>query len=284
MRPELPIPSVDAGSFEPARVRTGAIRAALGLACLGLLAFAVYVALGLEAPAGTVIPQGRSGVIVLDLSRSIGTVPGLLVRRALTRLNSPEQRVGLVVFSDTAYELLPPGTPGNELNPVIRFFTPVRGRKDRGHQSVLPTSPWDDTFRSGTQISTGLRAGWTALRRDHIHDGTLVLVSDLADEADDVQNLVPLVIQMQKQGIQVKILGLDPTPTDKNLFARLVGNDAFVPEVPASGVNGVVDAFSSALNRPLPWALIGCALALLLALGANELLCGRLELPARGSA
>jgi hypothetical protein len=283
MRPDRPIPSVDAASFEPAKVRTGAIRAALGLACLGLLAFAVYVALGLQAPAGSVIPQGRSGVIVLDLSRSIGTVPGLLVRRALTRLDSPDERVGLVVFSDTAYEILPPGSPGNELDPVIRFFTPIRGRTDRG-RAILPTSPWDDTFRAGTQISTGLRAGWTALRRDHIRNGTLVLVSDLADEADDVQNLVPLVIQMQKQGVQIRILGLAPTPTDKNLFARLVGNDAFVAEVPADGVNGVVDAVGSALDRPLPWALIGCAVALLLALGANELLCGRLELPARGSA
>ncbi|HEY7208313.1 MAG TPA: vWA domain-containing protein [Gaiellaceae bacterium] len=280
MRTDAPIPSIDALAFRGARARTRVLQAALALACLALLVFAVYTATSLNAPAESVIPQGRSGVIVLDISRSIGVVPARLVRKALKRLDSPEERVGLVVFSDTAYEILPPGSPGSELDSIIRFFQPVKGRTYHG-QPIFPVSPWDETFRSGTQISTGLRAGWDALRRDHIRNGALVLISDLADEADDVEGLVQLVLTMEREHVDLKILPLDPTAVNRNLFARLAGKDAFVGDAPSVGVGGVVHGIDSALRRPLPWALIGLSVALLLALAVNEALCGKLQVPSR---
>ena len=47
--------------------------------------------------------------------------------------------MGLVIFLDLAYELLPPGTPSAELRPLVRYLwlagqgKPVRER---------PVSPW----------------------------------------------------------------------------------------------------------------------------------------------
>jgi hypothetical protein len=256
----------------------------LALALLAFLALAVLAARELQAPAQSVIPQGRSGVIVLDLSRSIGFGPARNVRKALERLDSPEQRVGLVVFSDTAYELLPPGSPGNELKPIIRFFTPLRAPVGERREPVLPESPWDESFRAGTQISVGLQVGWRALRREHIRDGALVLISDLATQPDDLRNLVPLLTQMRRKHVPLKILALNPSHMDRTLFARIVGTNAFVEDPPRLGLGGALHGVESALEEPLPWALMAAALALLLALAANELLCGRLVLPARRAA
>jgi hypothetical protein len=142
---------------------------------------------------------------------------------------------------------------------------------------VLPKSPWDDTFRAGTQISVGLAAGAQALRRAHIRNGALLLVSDLADQPDDLKKLVPLVISLQKQHVPIRVLPLNPRPSDRNLFARLVGTSGFVNEAPSLGVGGALHNVRTELTKPLPWALVACALALLVALGLNELFCGRLE-------
>ncbi len=275
------ISTVDARSFDGARRRTLALRAALGLVIVALLAVGVYDALGLQAPSEDVLPQGKSGVVVLDLSRSIGIGPARAVRKALARVDSPSQRLGLVVFSDTAYELFPPGSPGTELRSILRFFVPAHGGKP-SDRAGLPVSPWDESFRAGTQISGGLWEGMQALNRAHVRNGTVLLISDLADEPDDMQKLVPLVIQMQRAHVKLKILPLDPAPNDRNLFQRLAGKDAFVDQPPSLGIGGVLHRIGERLSRPLPWGLVMCALALLAALGLNELFCGRLELPVDG--
>jgi hypothetical protein len=278
-RSEGAIPSVDAAAFRRARRRTLLLRGALAVAMGALLATAVLAARELQAPAENIIPQGRSGVIVFDLSRSIGAGPAGDARRALLRLDAPDQRFGLVVFSDTAYPLLAPGSPGVELRPILHFFTPIPGRKRNG-DPVFPTSPWDDTFRAGTQISVGLAAGAQALRRARITNGALLLVSDLADQPDDLRKLVPLVLSLQRRHVAIRILALNPRSSDRALFARLVGKDAFVGEAPSLGLGGALHGLRTALTKPLPWSLVGLSLALLLALGLNELLCGRLTVEA----
>jgi hypothetical protein len=235
-------------------------------------------------PPESALPQGRSGVVVVDLSRSIGVKPERMLLRALQRLDSPDGRLGLVIFSDTAYELLPPGTPGSELRPIERFFRPLPGRKTNGGEPVFPVTPWDESFRGGTQISTGIQAGWDALKRDGIRNGALLLVSDLATEPDDIQHVADLGIAMHRANVQVRILGLNPKPGDKALFARIFGGDTFVPEAQPVGVAGLAHRIRARLTAPLPWALVGAALGLLAALAANELLCGRLVLPARRTA
>jgi hypothetical protein len=276
--PEAAVPSVDAGAFGSARRRTLALRIVLGGGALALLGLAVAQAHGLDAPAETIIPQGRSGVVVLDLSRSIGAGPAQEVRKAIRRLDAPDERLGLVVFSDTGYELLPPGSPGTELQPFERFFVPLPGSA-AGAKAVFPVSPWDESFRGGTRISTGLAAGRRALQRGHIRNGAILLVSDLATEPEDLQNMVSLGIELRRAHVPVRILALAPKQADRELFARIFGADAFVPEASSVGVRGIVDRLRTELTAPLPWHLVLASLALIVLLAANELLCGRLAIP-----
>jgi hypothetical protein len=225
------------------------------------------------------LPQGRSGVVVLDLSRSIGARPAKGVLRALRRLDSCDGRLGLVVFSDTAYELLPPGSPGCELKRIERFFDPIR--YDKSGDPVFPVTPWDENFRGGTRISSGLALGWQSLKRAGVPNGAILIVSDLATEPDDLQEVVETGIAMRRAHVLVRILGLNPKPGDRALFARVFGSDAFVAEAAPVGAAGAVRRIASELKAPLPWALVVAALALLGALAANEVLCGRLTLPGK---
>jgi hypothetical protein len=271
------VPVADLAPFERARRRTLLLRVVLGGAALVLLALAVVVARGLGAPTEGVLPQGRSGVVVLDLSRSIGARPTEEIRKALGRIDSADDRLGLVVFSDTAYELLPPGSPGAELRPIERFFTPVPGTRKSNGDPTFPVSPWDESFRGGTRISTGMRVAWDALRRDGITNGAVLLISDLASEAGDLPSVVALGNAMHAADVPVRILALQPRPADRRLFARIFGAGAFVAEAePLGEGGGFLHRIRGASSAPLPWALVVAALALLGVLAANELLCGRL--------
>ena len=64
-------------------------------------------------------------------------------------------RFGLVLFSDTAYEAIPPGTPSEALRPLVRYFT-LRPARTEGFLPTFPVNPWANSFSAGTKISTGL--------------------------------------------------------------------------------------------------------------------------------
>ena len=83
------------------------------------------------------------------------------MEETLQKMSSTGEKAGLVVFSDTAYELLPPGTPGRELLPILRYL------KATGTGGQLPINPWQD-FRAGTRISAGLATARQALEREHV--------------------------------------------------------------------------------------------------------------------
>ena len=73
-------------------------------------------------------------MVVLDLS---ATVYESAFGPTLTKMARTGERAGLVVFSDAAYEVLPPGSPGRELLPFLRFFRPSRQQ----HDGDVPAEP-----------------------------------------------------------------------------------------------------------------------------------------------
>ena len=112
------IPVADLEGLRAAIRRTTVQRAVLGVAAVCCLLAAALTALHLPTKTEVLSTQ-RSGLILLDMSRSINATKMTEVRTLLTHFATPTQRVGLVLFSDTAYELLPPGSPGTALKPIL---------------------------------------------------------------------------------------------------------------------------------------------------------------------
>ena len=149
--------------------RTRLLRLTFAVALLALLAASVALARSLESLPTTYFATGSGGVIVLDLSTSVDVQKAQRAQRVLRSVVETDGRIGLVVFSDSAYEMLPPDTRSVELEPLLPFFqtgpqfSPDDVRRTRGGRVVPNTpsarpreSPWSLTFRGGTRISTGL--------------------------------------------------------------------------------------------------------------------------------
>ena len=100
------------------------------------------------------LPNGSRGIVVLDLSASISSDTFERIGKTLRDLAATNSRYGLVVFSDVAYEALPPGTPSAELKPYARFFT--LPPPQAGFLPQFPVNPWTNSFSGGTRIAAGL--------------------------------------------------------------------------------------------------------------------------------
>ena len=169
------------GAFRTVVTRTGIVRALLAGGALALVLAAAASARDPQTTERALIPQDTVGVVVLDLSLSITDDDYAGIRRTLRRLVAEEASIGLVVFSDVPYELLPPGTPAEELRPFLRLLVAPR---------IGPVqNPWTQSFRAGTRISVALDLAKSALERDEVAAGSILLVSDLETAPDDVPSL-----------------------------------------------------------------------------------------------
>jgi hypothetical protein len=213
-------------------------------------------------------------MLVLDVSRSIKPEANRTITNVLQQLIRSQSRLGLVAFSDIAYQLLPPGTPSRELRPLLRFFAP---RPPRPGADGPPPNPWSSSFSGGTQISLGLILAHDALVRAGNPRGSILLVSDLDTAPDDVPRVAQTFNTFRSQGVKFRIVALTPRADNLSLFQNLAGRDAFVPHV-GSVASGVGDT-EGALQGRTPWSLIFIAVLVLVALAANEHWNGRLPVP-----
>jgi hypothetical protein len=259
--------------IEPAR-RTTLLRVVLALALAATLAAAVLAARSAGSGRAAVLPTGAStAVIALDLSASIAGPTFARVATTLRGIVSANQAIGLVMFSDVAYELLPPNSPPGSLLQFLRFFTPIRVV---GGTPIFGQSPWDQ-FSGGTRISRGLVAAADALHRAHIRHGSILLISDLDDSSADTEPLAAAALALRREHIPVRIVGLFPSPYDVQTFAALFGEDAFVaPQAFTHRAGRKVEPIAAAS----PWALLSLGLLLMLLLAGNERLNARLPLGA----
>jgi hypothetical protein len=258
--------------------RTTVLRLALAVLLLALLLFEVRAARGLRETQSGFYPRGTSAVIVVDLSLSIvrNTYPTIgAIFRDVIKHDAP---VGLVIFSDSPYELLPPGSPGRDLKPFLRYFTPIPG-KTEGGQPVFPDNPWAQTFRAGTRISGGLELAREMLVRDHVHHGSIVLASDLSTPGADVPAMTDTLLHLRQDGIALKIVPLFASPEDRGFFEHLVGPAAFDDQVTFAGQ--MRRNARETVGGQMPWTLLVIGALLIVVVGANERLLARLPLPRR---
>jgi hypothetical protein len=250
--------------------RTTLVRVGLALALAATLAGAVLLARSAGSGRASVLPVGaKTGVIIADMSASVAGPPFERVGAVIRGLVTANQAMGLVMFSDVGYELLPPNSPPSALEQFLRFFAPKSVTKGA---PVFGQSPWSQ-FSGGTRISTGLAAGWNALKRAGVPHGSLVLMSDLNDSQDDRDPLVAEASALRQAHVPVRILPINATPQDVQIFAGLFGRGALVsPSAFKKTSKRRVEPIAAAS----PWALLAVGLVLVGLLAANERLNSRL--------
>jgi hypothetical protein len=277
-RPRIPVAGVD-GLSRPAR-RTLAVRVLLAAAILGLLGLCVLLASELRTRPNSYFAGGGSGVVVTDLSSSVDPNKYRRLTRVFRTFVRTNQPLGLVVFSDSAYEVLPTGTRGEELRPILRFFEPPdqaarQGPQRRGQGAGFLESPWSGVFRGGTRISLGLGVAREMVERDQVANPTVVLVSDLDDSPFDLKPLTEEVIRYRRAGIDLRVVPLFPGPDDRELFTRLAGEDSFIYNDEILRNTELEERRS--LVAAFPTALVAFGALLLLLLALNEHVNGRLS-------
>jgi hypothetical protein len=258
----------DAGALRSVSVRTRLARLVLALAAVALLAAAAASARSLRVEPEGLLPTGTTGVVIIDLSLSIGDQNLQDARKALRRVIDANEPIGFVVFSDVAYELLPPGTPAKELRPILRLLAPESGKL---------AYPWQQGYRAGTKISQALELAGDTLRRDRISPGSILLLSDLDTAPDDYDKLAR-TLQTLKREFRIRVVALSPSSEGRRLFAGSLGESAFAerseleakPSDAGAGIRG---------GTPI-WLLVFGGLCLG-ALAAHELFGARLALPRR---
>src|SRR5688572_14105749 len=264
LRPEpRAIPASEPGRLRPFGRRTSYMRASLAATLVFLLAVAVLVARQYDVRHAPLVASGSSGVVVLDMSASVFEGG---FEATVRKLVNTDERAGLVVFSDAAYELLPPGSSGREFQPLLRFFRATES-------GFLPPNPWD-RFRAGTRISEGLKAAREALLREG-GPGKIILLSDLEVLPDEVQRLVLVFADLERDGFDVEIVPLAPREEQRRLLELFVGGEAFLPE-PVSGAEAVKARGEGRLTTGIPWWFVLVGLLLVLALAVNERTLARL--------
>jgi len=264
------VPLADLPGLHLPAQRTSLVRVFLAAALAGTFALLFVTAHSAGAGRAAVFPQGvDTGVVALDMSASISGPTYSRVATTLRGIVNANQSVGLVMFSDTAYELLPPNSPPGALVQFIPYFVPVRYF---GSTPVFSQSPWD-TFMGGTRVATGLEMARVALERAGLRHGAILLVSDLDDSNSDQGLLDQEALKLREQHIPVRIVPLFAAEHDLNLFKALFGESSIVnPRVFTH--TATRRAASVAATQPWTLLLLGGALVLLLA--GNERWNGRL--------
>ena len=270
LRRERPVPLADLPGLQLALRRTSLVRILLAVALAGTFALLFVTARSAGAGRAAVFPEGvHTGVVALDMSASISGPTYSRVATTLRGIANANQSVGLVMFSDTAYELLPPNSPPGALVQFIPYFVPVRYF---GSTPVFSQTPWD-TFMGGTRIATGLEMARLALQRAGLRRGAILLVSDLDDSNSDQGLLDQEALKLREQHIPVRIVPLFAAAHDVSLFKALFGESSIVdPRV----FTHTAKRRAASVAAAQPWTLLLLGGALVLLLAGNERWNGRL--------
>jgi len=272
------IPLSDADGVRFALRRTTLVRVCLAVALVVVGAIAIWRAASLNPRPVSFLPANTTTVVVLDQSKSVYISSYRRIAQMLRKLVASNVPVGLVAFSDTAYEMMPPGAQGSELAPLLRFYTPGHGGSNVNPETLYAANPWQDVFSGGTKISSGLVLAQSMLHRDHIRNGTILLASDLGTAGEDEPDLAQALIRIEHdKNVHLKVVPLYPVQEDLQFFQRFVPATAFVK--PAQLQIHATQESRRRLIADTPWPLLLAGGLLLLLLAANELACGRLQMP-----
>jgi hypothetical protein len=237
------IDSHDTGRLRAVSARTRLVRIVLALAAIALLAAAVASARDLQVQPKGLLPIGTTGVVIVDLSLSIGDENLQDARKALKQV-----------------------VDANE--PILRLLAPPEGRPVQ--------HPWNQGYRAGTKISQSLELAADMLRRDRISPGSILLLSDLDTAPDDYDKLAR-TLQTLRREFRIRVVPLSPTSEGRRLFSGSLGEAAITEPRELGGETS--DAEPGIRGGTPTWLLVFGALCFV-ALAAHERFGARLALPA----
>lgn len=268
------LPLVDALDLRANARRTRFVLLVLAALVVGLAVEGVLLLRDAGARTATLLPAGSDAIVVLDLSASIDSDTYSRIGLTLQDLARSRARIGLVVFSDQAYEALPPGVPASTLAPLVRYFT--LPKQVGGAAPSFPPNPWTRTFSAGTRIGAGLElAHDLALQQPHGRP-TVILISDLDDSPSDLPRLTGIVLAFKRDHVPLKVVGLNPSLSDETFFTKLLGAGAATHIVPAANP---LSPPAETTMAPFPWACVLAFAGALLFLAALLGSSARLTLP-----
>jgi hypothetical protein len=227
----------------------------------------------------------RPTVVVLDVSSSIGDQAAQQIARLLTSVGSNRKaRVGLILFSDSGYVALPPGTRSSEMLAYARYFRapPAAQRQPlwfsatyvpAGQTLTYAHMPWRLTFSGGTTISTGLAAARRALLQANIRTANVVVASDFYDNVSDASRLRrELQAYAQMPGVTVWTLPLPQVSrSGVEQFRRFAEPKPAVYRFSTAVRSGAPRAATS-VTAPLSASFLLAVCVVLVALAAHEFL------------
>ena len=254
------IPLGDAAALERSARITRLARwvSAAVLVCAALLA--LLAASRLRPGTGSSLPATSTGIVVLDVSASISSDTYDRIASTLDRLARSRRSYGLILFSDTAYQALPPGSNAEALRPFVRFFR-VPKASSPGALPQPPRSPWTTAFSGGTRISTGLALALDVIRDQRLPNPAVMLVSDLDDDTADVEQVSRLAVAYRRGGIGLHVVGLNPSPEDEAFIRRLVPTNGSFVRASLPGERST----STIVSRPVRFVLLVVVVAFALA-------------------
>src|SRR5919199_3827845 len=136
------IPIATTTPLAPAARRTLFAQILLALVLIGCVVAASQTERSNAAAGRGLVSGAAGGMLVLDVSRSIKPEANQTITNVLQQLIASHARIGLVAFSDIAYELLPPGSPSAELRSLLPYFSPGQHLPKPGADSI-PPNPWN---------------------------------------------------------------------------------------------------------------------------------------------
>ena len=250
------IPLADARTFRTRALATRLVLAALAAVAVAATAGVLLASRSSHSQTLVLLPSKANVVIVLDLSASISSDNFSRIGATLRVLSRSGGRVGLVIFSNDAYEALPPGTPAADLAPMVRYFT-------QSAPGLFPLNPWGGTFTAGTNISAGMERA-IALAVTQRPRATVMLISDLDDDPNNLTALTAVGALAQHDRVPIRIVGLSPSPANVAYFRNVFGRSAPIVEAPSPA------QAAQQAQTPFPWTLVALAVVAAAALALRE--------------
>jgi hypothetical protein len=159
---------------------------------------------------------------------------------------------------------LPPGTAAANLKPLVRYFR-LPAQPTPGFAPTYPKNPWSDNFSGGTKIAAGLTLAHTIALENKARRPVVILISDLDDDPDDRARLRRILLAYKRDGIALRLVGLNATP------AAIAFVREYVPQTPVVQADTLAPGSLPRNRTPLPWALVALGAVTAVGLAANEL-------------